>query len=94
MAGGGDSGGSAGSAAVERVRDWWQGSDGRSVSVAIPSEGGYGVHEGLVFSFPCRCEGGEVIVVDDLPVDAFAQAKIDENVAALLGERDAVSELL
>ena len=94
MARGASSAASAASAAVDHMRDWWQGSNGRIVSVALPSEGWYGVPEGLVFSFPCRCEGGEVIVVDDLPVDAFAQAKIDENVAALLGERDAVSELL
>ena len=94
MARGASSAASAASAAVDHMRDWWQGSNGRIVSVALPSEGWYGVPEGLVFSFPCRCEGGEVIVVDDLSVDAFAQAKIDENVAALLGERDAVSELL
>ena len=94
MARGASSAASAASAAVDHMRDWWQGSNGRIVSVALPSEGWYGVPEGLVFSFPCRCEGGEVIVVDDLPVDAFAQAKIDENVAALLEERDAVSELL
>jgi len=94
MARGASSAASAASAAVDHMRDWWQGSNGRIVSVALPSEGWYGVPEGLVFSFPCRCEEGEVIVVDDLPVDAFAQAKIDENVAALLGERDAVSELL
>ena len=62
--------------------------------MALPSEGWYGVPEGLVFSFPCRCENGEVIVVEDLSVDSFAQSKIDENVAALLEERDAVSELL
>ena len=62
--------------------------------MALPSEGWYGVPEGLVFSFPCRCESGEIIVVEDLPIDEFAQQKIDENVKALLEERDAVSELL
>ncbi len=94
MARGASSAASAASAAVDHMRDWWQGSDGRIVSVALPSEGWYGVPEGIVFSFPCRCEGGEVIVVDDLSVDTFAQAKIDENVAALLSEREAVSDLL
>ena len=62
--------------------------------MALPSEGWYGVPEGLVFSFPCRCENGEMTVVEDLPVDAFAQSKIDENVSALMEEREAVSELL
>ena len=94
MARGASSAASAASAAVDHMRDWWQGSAGRIVSVALPSEGWYGVPEGIVFSFPCRCEGGEVTVVEGLTVDTFAQAKIDENVAALLGEREAVSDLL
>jgi len=94
VARGASSAASAASAAVDHMRDWWQGSNGRIVSMALPSEGWYGVPEGLVFSFPCRCESGEIIVVEDLPIDEFAQQKIDENVKALLEERDAVSELL
>ena len=94
VARGASSAASAASAAVDHMRDWWQGSDGRIVSMALPSEGGYDVPEGLVFSFPCRCEGGEIIVVEDLAIDEFAQKKIHENVQALLEERDAVSELL
>ena len=94
VARGASSAASAASAAVDHMRDWWQGSNGRIVSMALPSEGWYGVPEGLVFSFPCRCEGGKIIVVEDLPIDEFAQTKIDENVKALLEERDAVSELL
>ena len=91
---GASSAASAASAATDHMRDWWQGSDGRIVSMALPSEGWYGVPEGLVFSFPCRCVNGEMIVVEDLQIDSFAQSKIDENIAALLEERDAVSELL
>ena len=94
VARGASSAASAASAAVDHMRDWWQGSDGRIVSMALPSEGWYGVPKGLVFSFPCRCENGEITVVEDLSVDEFAQKKIDENVNALLEERDAVSELL
>ena len=94
VARGASSAASAANAAVDHMRDWWQGSDGRIVSVALPSEGWYGVPEGLVFSFPCRCVGGTIQVVDDLPVDAFAQAKIDDNVAALQEERAAVADLL
>jgi len=94
VARGASSAASAASAAVDHMRDWWQGSDGRIVSMALPSEGWYGVPKGLVFSFPCRCENGEMFVVEDLPIDEFAQQKIDENVNALLEERDAVSELL
>ena len=94
VARGASSAASAASAAVDHMSDWWQGSDGRIVSMALPSEGWYDVPEGLVFSFPCRCEGGEIIVVEDLAIDEFAQKKIHENVRALLEERDAVSELL
>lgn len=94
MARGASSAASAASAAVDHMRDWWLGSNGRIVSMALPSEGWYGVPDGLVFSFPCRCEGGEIIVIGDLPIDEFAQSKIEENVAALLEERNAVNDLL
>lgn len=94
VARGASSAASAASAAVDHMRDWWQGSDGRIVSMALPSEGWYDVPEGLVFSFPCRCENGEIIVVEDLAIDEFAQKKINENVQALIEEREAVSELL
>lgn len=94
MARGASSAASAASAAVDHMRDWWLGSNGRIVSMALPSEGWYGVPEGLVFSFPCRCEGGEIIVIGDLPIDEFARSKIEENVAALLKERNAVNDLL
>jgi malate dehydrogenase len=94
VARGASSAASAASAAIDHMRDWWQGSNGRIVSMALPSEGWYGVPEGLVFSFPCKCENGDIVVVDDLPIDLFAQSKIDENVSVLLEERDAVSELL
>ena len=94
MARGASSAASAASAAVDHMRDWWQGSDGRIVSMALPSEGWYGVPEGLVYSFPCKCVDGEIKVVDSLEIDEFAQAKISENIQALLQEREAVSELL
>ena len=94
VARGASSAASAASAAIDHMRDWWQGSNGRIVSMAIPSEGWYGVPEGIVFSFPCRCENGDIMVVEDLPIDAFTQSKIDENIAVLLEERNAVSELL
>ena len=85
---------SAANAAIDHMRDWWQGSNGRIVSMALPSEGWYGVPEGLVFSFPCRCQNGQIEVVQDLPIDSLAQSKIDENVAVLMEERQAVTGLL
>jgi malate dehydrogenase len=91
---GASSAASAASSAVDHMRDWWQGSNGRMVSMAIPSEGWYGVPKGLMFSFPCICEGGAFKVVDDLALDDQAKAKIAENVKALEDEKAAVADLL
>ena len=77
------------------MRDWWQGTNGRIVSMAIPSKGWYGVPEGLVFSFPVRVDAqGNVEVVEGLTVDSFTQGKIDQNATALSAEREAVADLL
>jgi malate dehydrogenase len=95
VARGASSAASAANAAVDHMRDWWQGSHGRIVSMALPSEGWYGVPEGLIFSFPCRVSAdGVATVVEGLTVDDFAQAKIDKNIADLQEEKAAVSELL
>lgn len=95
VARGASSAASAASAAVDHMRDWWRGTDGRIVSMAIPSKGWYGVPEGLIFSFPVRVSAdGQIEVVQGLPVDAFTRAKIQENVDALLEERAAVADLL
>jgi malate dehydrogenase len=86
---------SAASSAVDHMRDWHQGTHGRIVSMAIPSEGWYGVPEGLIFSFPVKvAPGGNVEVVQGLEIDPYTQARIDENIADLEGERKAVAELL
>lgn len=91
---GASSAASAASAAVDHMRDWWQGSNGRIVSMAIPSQGWYGVPEGLVYSFPVTIDNGVVTVVADWPVDEFCAAKIKENVDALNDEKNAVANLL
>ncbi len=95
LARGASSAASAASAAVDHMRDWWRGTDGRIVSMAIPSQGWYGVPEGLVFSFPVTVDaGGAVHVVEDIELDDFGRARIAENVEALQGEKQAVSDLL
>lgn len=94
LARGASSAASAAGAAIDHMRDWWQGSHGRIVSMAVPSEGWYGVPKGLIYSFPCRCEGGDYAVVEGLLVDAAAKAKIQENVVALEEEKAAVASLL
>ena len=84
---------SAASAAVDHMRDWFLGTD-QVVSMAVPSKGEYGVPEGLIFSFPCRCNGGNYEVITDWTLDDFARQKIAENVAELESERAAVADLL
>lgn len=95
VARGASSAASAASAAVDHMRDWFRGTDGRIVSMAIPSQGWYGIPKGLVFSFPVVVsKTGKVKVIEGLPVDAFCQGKLDENVKDLAAERDAVADLL
>ena len=74
------------------VRDWFTATpEGDWVSMAIPSTGSYGVPEGIITSFPVRCDGnGNYEVVEGLELTEFAQSKIDETVAELQGEREAI----
>jgi malate dehydrogenase len=92
---GASSAASAASSAVDHMRDWWKGTNGRVVSMAIPSRGWYGIPEGLIYSFPVKVDGhGAVQVVEGLEIDAYTQARLDENVADLEAERKAVANLL
>jgi malate dehydrogenase len=85
---------SAANAAVDHMRSWALGTaTGDWVSMAIPSDGSYGVPEGLISSFPCECSGGEYRIVQGLDIDDFSRGKIDASAAELAGERDAVKEL-
>ena len=91
---GSSSAASAANAALEHVRSWVQGTPaGDWVSMAVPSDGSYGVPEGLISSFPCTCENGEYKIVQGLDIDAFSRARIDASVAELGEERDAVRQL-
>jgi malate dehydrogenase len=91
---GSSSAASAANAALEHVRSWVQGTlAGDWVSMAVPSDGSYGVPEGLISSFPCTCENGEYKIVQGLDIDAFSRARIDASVAELGEERDAVRQL-
>ena len=61
--------------------------------MAIPSDGSYGVAEGVISSFPVTCSGGEYTIVEGLDIDDYSRAKIDASVAELADERDAVADL-
>jgi malate dehydrogenase len=85
---------SAANAAIDHIRSWATDTpEGDWVSMAVPSDGSYGVPEGLISSFPCVCKNGEYKIVQGLDIDAYSRGKIDASVAELVEERDAVREL-
>jgi malate dehydrogenase len=88
---GASSAASAASAAIDHVSDWVTGTDGGWVSMGVPSDGSYGVPEGLISGFPCTCAGGEYAIVEGLEIDDFSRTKIDASVAELVSERDTVA---
>lgn len=91
---GASSAASAANAAIDHVRDWVLGTpEGDWTSAAIPSDGSYGVPEGLISSFPVTSSGGEWQIVPDLEINDFSRERIDASVAELAEERDAVRAL-
>ncbi|MGQ4615079.1 malate dehydrogenase [Nocardia sp. R7R-8] len=91
---GASSAASAASAAIDHIHDWVRGTrDGDWVSMAVPSDGSYGVPEGLISSFPVTCANGEYAIVPELTIDDLARPRIDASVAELEQERDAVIDL-
>ncbi len=90
---GASSAASAANAAIDHVRDWTGESNG-VVSMGVPSDGSYGIAEGLIFSCPVICEGGDWRIVEGLEVNDFSRAKLDITEAELKEERDEVAGLL
>jgi malate dehydrogenase len=91
---GASSAASAANAAIDHVRDWVNGTpEGDWVSMAVPSPGAYGVEEGIISSFPCRCSNGKWKIVEGLDVPEFSRQRIDRTVGELKEERDAVKAL-
>jgi malate dehydrogenase len=86
---GSSSAASAASAAIDHVNDWVTGSIDW-VSMGIPSDGSYGIPEGLICGFPCVCTDGRWKIIEGLDIDEFSRARIDASVAELTGERDTV----
>jgi malate dehydrogenase len=85
---------SAANAAIDHMCSWALGTpEGDWVSMAVPSDGSYGVPEGLVSGFPCTTSGGSYQIVPGLDLDDFGRGRIDASVAELAAERDAVAEL-
>ena len=91
---GASSAASAASSAVDHMRDWAKGSDGQWVSMAIPSDGSYGIKPGVVYSYPVVTKGGQYEIVKDLPIDSFSRGKMDATDQELREERAAIEDLL
>ena len=86
---------SAASAAIDHVRDWALGSPADDwVSMAVPSDGSYGVAEGIVYSFPVRCKEGRWEIVQGLDISDFSRDRMKATEAELLEERDGVRDLI
>jgi malate dehydrogenase len=91
---GASSAASAANAAISHMHDWVHGTpEGDWVSMGVPSDGSYGVPEGLISSFPCVVREGGWQIVQGLEIDDYSRSKIDASVAELESERDAVREL-
>ena len=85
---------SAANAAIDHMRDWALGTDGRWVTMGIPSDGHYGIPKDVMFGFPVTCEAGTYRMVEGLPVDAFSQQCIDKTLKELLDEQAGVAHLV
>ena len=91
---GASSAASAANAAIDHISDWLSGTpEGNWVSMAVRSDGRYGVDQGLISSFPVTCNDGDWSIVPDLEIDEFSRARIDASVDELVTERDTVASL-
>jgi len=92
---GASSAASAASAAIDHMRDWALGTQKDDwVSMAIPSDGSYGIEPGIIFSFPVHCENGKYEIVEGLDIDAFSRERINTTESELREERAAIEHLL
>ncbi len=91
---GSSSAASAANAAIDHMHDWVLGSaEGDYVSMGIPSDGSYGVDEGIISSFPVVCSGGDYKIVEGLEISDFSRRRIDASVKELAEEREAVTKM-
>jgi malate dehydrogenase len=85
---------SAANAAIDHIRDWVLGTNGKWVTMGVPSDGSYGIPEGVMCGVPVTCANGEYTRIEGLPVDAFSRAAMDKTLAELEEERAGVADLL
>ena len=85
---------SAANAAIDHIHDWMLGTGGRWVTMGIPSDGSYGIPEGVMYGFPVTCAGGRYEIVQGLPIDDFSRERMAFTLKELEEERAGVAELL
>jgi malate dehydrogenase len=86
---------SAANAAMDHVRDWIDGTrPGNWVSMGVPSDGSYGIPEGVIYGYPVTCEGGKYKIVKGLQISEFARARMDATLKELHEERDSIGHLI
>jgi malate dehydrogenase len=85
---------SAANAAIDHMRDWALGTNGKWVTMGVPSNGEYGIPKDVMFGYPVTCANGDYKIVEGLPIDAFSQECINKTLAELQGEQDGVKHLL
>jgi malate dehydrogenase len=92
---GASSAASAASAAIDHVRDWVKGTpDGDWVSMGVPSDGSYGIPEGVIYGYPVTCKNGEYQIVQGLSINDFSRLRMDATHKELLEEREGVKDLI
>jgi len=85
---------SAANAAIDHVRDWLLGTNGKWITMGIPSDGSYGIPEGTIYGFPVTCSAGRCQMIKGLEIDEFSRSKMDATLKELEEERDAIKHLL
>jgi malate dehydrogenase len=85
---------SAANAAIDHVRDWVLGTNGKWVTMGIPSDGSYGIPEGIIYGVPVTCANGKYQRITGLEIDAFSRERMDATLKELQEERDGVKHLL
>tara|TARA_B110000305_G_C19453223_1_gene649301 strand:- start:2780 stop:3766 length:987 start_codon:yes stop_codon:yes gene_type:complete len=85
---------SAASAAIDHMRDWILGSEGEWTTMGVPSDGSYGIPEGVIYGFPTICANGDYQIIPDLKIDDFSRSKMNNTLQELEEERGAISHLL
>ncbi|MGH8750540.1 MAG: malate dehydrogenase, partial [Burkholderiales bacterium] len=85
---------SAANAAIDHVRDWVLGTNGKWVTMGIPSDGSYGIPDSIIYGFPATCSGGKYQLIKNLEIDGYSREKMDFTLKELQEERDGVKHLL